>query len=133
MNATIFTRILGLTFILVGIAGTVTGTHAHNLVIFGINMPHNLVHVISGVFAVFASGLGPRASRTFCRIFGVVYGLVTIAGFARIAPVVSYLNINAADNWLHLAISVSCLIAGFGNRKHRRKEHRPYREEALAA
>jgi hypothetical protein len=133
MNIQTFLRILGTTFVLIGIAGTLTGTHAHNLVIFGINMSHNAVHVVTGIAAIAASGMGAASSVLFCRVFGLVYGLVTVAGFAGFDPVVRMLNLNTADNWLHLGVSASCLAYGFGGRKRRRRTRPYHHQEAMAA
>src|SRR5215213_3861399 len=64
--------------ILVGLCGfavpNLLGTH--------LSTTHNLVHLISGAIALyfgFAATLS--AARLFCIIFGVVYGLLGVAGF----------------------------------------------------
>lgn len=107
-----FTMILGVTLLLVGIVGMLTGGHNHTLVIFGINMTHNVVHILSGILALVAALISLKAAKLYCIAFGVVYGLVTLAGFLNIPQVVSLLNLNTADNYLHLGITAACLYFG---------------------
>lgn len=112
MTITKFTLVLGVVFIGGGVLGVITGGHDHNLIIFGINMSHNLVHLLSGALAIAASLSGVKLSKMFCLAFGVVYGVVAVAGFLNVAPIVALLNLNQADNFLHLAIAAGCLYFG---------------------
>ena len=107
-----FTLVLGVVLLAVGVLGILTGGHDHTLIIFGINMTHNLIHVLSGVVALAAAAGGEGYAKKYCLVFGAVYGLVTVGGFINLAPVVQMLNLNAADNVLHLAIAASCLGLG---------------------
>lgn len=71
-------KILGVVFILVGILGFL----APGMMGFHLNLTHNLIHLVSGAVALyfgFAATLS--AARLFCIIFGVVYGLLGVAGF----------------------------------------------------
>ena len=45
-----FSMILGVVLLAVGVVGMLTGGHNHDLIIFGINLTHNIVHILSGVF-----------------------------------------------------------------------------------
>lgn len=70
--------LLGVVFILVGIAGFVApgllGTH--------LSLAHNLVHIISGAVALYFGRVGSlRGAKMFCLVFGVVYLLLGICGF----------------------------------------------------
>lgn len=107
-----FSLLLGVILLAVGVAGWRTGGHDHNLIIFGINMKHNLVHILSGALALLAGLAGEKYAKTYCLAFGAVYGLVTIAGFLHVTQAVQLLNLNQADNFLHLGISVACLGVG---------------------
>lgn len=107
-----FTIILGITLLLVGIVGMLTGGHNHTLVIFGVNLTHNLVHILSGILALAAALISLKAAKMYCMAFGIVYGLVTLAGFLNLPQVVSLLNLNTADNYLHLGITAACLYFG---------------------
>lgn len=71
-------KLLGVVFLLVGIAGFVKpdllGTH--------LTLAHNLVHIISGAIALYLGFAGsPKAAKTFCLVFGLVYLLLGVAGF----------------------------------------------------
>lgn len=107
-----FALVLGIVLLAVGVLGVLTGGHNHTLIIFGINATHNAVHILSGVVAILAAFGGEKYAKLYCLIFGAVYGLVTIAGFLSVAPAVSLLNLNMADNGLHLLISAACLYVG---------------------
>lgn len=71
-------KILGVVFILVGILGFL----APGLLGMHLSLAHNLVHLISGALALyFGFSATLSAARLFCIIFGVVYGLLGVAGF----------------------------------------------------
>ncbi len=108
-----FTILLGIVLLGIGVWGYLTGGHDHELIVFGINFTHNLVHILSGILALGAGLAGVKYAKWYCMLFGVVYGLVTVGGFLAFEPVVTMLNLNMADNLLHLVISASCLWMGF--------------------
>jgi len=112
MTAKSFALILGVVLLAAGVVGWITGGHDHVLVVFGINMTHNLVHLVSGALAIVTAKYGEKAAKTYCLVFGLVYGLVTVAGFLNVAPLVAMLNLNMPDNLLHLAIAAACLGVG---------------------
>jgi len=71
-------KILGVVFLLVGVAGFAApgllGTH--------LSLAHNAVHIISGAIALYFGFAGsPSAARGFCLVFGAVYLLLGIVGF----------------------------------------------------
>jgi hypothetical protein len=102
-------KVMGVVFLVVAAWGFIAGDR---VLIFHVNTAHNLVHLLSGLAAL-AAGFGSvRAARAFCLIFGAVYGLVGVLGFAGVAPVVDLLHLNTADNWLHVFIAVVFLAAG---------------------
>lgn len=111
-----YTMVLGIVLLAIGLIGALTGGHDHELMIFGVNATHNVVHLASGAAAILCAMIGLGAARAFCLLFGIVYGLVMLAGFLGIEPVVRMLNLNMADNFLHLAISASALYFAFAYR-----------------
>lgn len=115
MNALVkpLTGILGLVLTLVGVAGFFANGM---LLLFEVDTVHNIVHLASGLVALFAFSSSQLYSRWYLIIFGLVYGLVTIVGFAT-GGVFGIMAINAADNYLHLAIAAACLIVGLGSKK----------------
>jgi len=76
--ATLVCKVMGVVFIIVAIWGFIDG---HHVLIFHVNTAHNIVHLLSGIFALVCGFVGPRRSKGFCIIFGAVYGLVAILGF----------------------------------------------------
>lgn len=76
-------KLLGVVFLIVGVAGFV----APNLLGTHLSMAHNLVHIISGIVALyfgFAATLS--AARGFALAFGAVYLLLGIVGFIMGSP-----------------------------------------------
>ena len=71
-------KLLGLIFLVVGIAGI----FSHNLLGAHLNMAHNMVHILSAVIALYFGFSGSAGgARAFCMVFGVVYLLLGICGF----------------------------------------------------
>jgi Domain of unknown function (DUF4383) len=76
-------KLLGVVFLLVGIIGFI----APNLLGTHLSMAHNLVHILSGIIALyfgFAASLS--AARGFALAFGAVYLLLGIVGFIMGSP-----------------------------------------------
>ncbi len=106
------TWLFGLVFLVVGILGFFMNPI---LGLFEVNTLHNLVHLVSGAVALIAASMSTSASRSYLVVFGLVYAVVTIAGFLNLALVNDLLQINGADNWLHLLITLVFLIVGFSS------------------
>jgi hypothetical protein len=101
----------GFILVVVGIAGF----FRHEM--FNLTFPpaHNVFHLLSGVIALFA-GLrrGLSGTRLFGIIFGSIYTLLAIAGFAGLrdlGPI--QLDLNLHFNFIHLGVGMLNLIAGF--------------------
>ena len=97
----------------------VTGFFRHEM--FHLTFPpaHNLFHLASGVIAL-GAGLGKNADgpRLFGLIFGTLYTLVALAGFAGLrdlGPIA--LGLNTHYNVIHLGIGLLSLAAGFAAAK----------------
>ena len=125
-------KILGVVFLLVGIAGFVSpgmlGTH--------LSLAHNLVHIISGAIALYFGFAGSASgARTFCLVFGAVYLLLGVVGFVMGAPGISTiagmahqdprlwkvlpgtLELGQMDHIVHVLLGVVFLIGGLLGRK----------------
>ncbi|MDO8648330.1 MAG: DUF4383 domain-containing protein [Candidatus Peregrinibacteria bacterium] len=112
-----FTWILGLVLALVGVAGFFV---EDMLLVFQVDLVHNVIHLVSGIVALVAASRGYQTARHFLIVFGVVYGLVTYLGFTMDGDILGYFSVNMADNYLHAAITAVCLIVGFGTYHHER-------------
>lgn len=113
-------RIAALAFggilVLVGLAGFVPQlvTDGNLFGVFGINAAHNLVHVLTGLLGL---GLGYYAGGgvLYNKVGGVLYLVVFLAGTVALALGSGlYLNLNWADNVLHLALALLVGGVGFG-------------------
>jgi hypothetical protein len=99
----------------------IVGFYRHEM--FHLTFPpaHNLFHLLSGLIALWM-GLGgrPNGVREFGLIFGAIYVLLAIAGFAGLKDLGSIeLGLNSHYNVIHLGIGVLSLAAGFSARKER--------------
>ena len=84
-------------FVAVGILGFFPNPLVSPTGLFAVNTAHNLVHLISG--AVLLAG---------------AYALVAVLGLVMGGPMLlGLVAMNAADHWLHVALAVVILAAGF--------------------
>jgi hypothetical protein len=108
-------KILGVVFVLVGICGfaapTLLGAH--------LNGPHNAVHIVSGLIALYFGFAGSAgAARGFCLLFGIVYLLLGIVGFALgIGPehmfnIGTLLMLGKMDHIIHILLGIIFLAGG---------------------
>jgi len=83
--------------------------------IFHVNAIHNLVHILTGLVALWVAFTGSHATKLFFQIFGIIYGIVAILGFFYgNEDIFGLIANNTADIWLHLGIAVVSLTVGFG-------------------
>lgn len=112
--------VFGWVLLIVGILGFVPGitTDEHLLGIFHVNALHNLVHLVSGLAALYLASKGEESAQMFFKVFGVIYGLVALLGFiVGDGAILGVISNNTADTWLHVVIAVVSLYLGFGPRK----------------
>ncbi len=114
MNTQKAAKWFGWIILIVGIAGFIPGivsTTGLELGIFQVDAMHNIVHILTGLIALMvAPSLG--STKTFFKIFGVVYAIVTILGFVNGGMVLGMM-MNMADNILHVIITLFALYYGF--------------------
>lgn len=113
-------EILGLAFgavyLLVGIVGffitgfdDFAGHGDHTLLIFDINPLHNVVHIVIGIAGLLLSRTLAGA-RTYGWLLAVGYGAAFVYGLVAVGEDWDILNINAADNVLHLGTALVGLV-----------------------
>ncbi len=115
-----FAVIFGLVFLVVGTLGFVPAAAPDGMLlnIFHVNTAHNIVHLASGIIFLFTAmgGVGPL--RMWFQIFGVIYAVVAIWGFAvGTGNTLWVVANNPADTWLHVVLAVVMLFLGFGTAK----------------
>lgn len=119
--------ILGAAFILIGIVGVIMP----GLMSMHLSMAHNLIHLISGAMALtFGYSDNSQKAYNFCVAFGVVYGLLGIAGFVigqpgypgvghmaadqnllRVIP--NVLEFGTMDHGVHILLSAAFLFSAY--------------------
>ncbi len=114
LNAKTAAIVLGVVFVLVGILGFVPNPLVSPTGLFAANTGHNLVHLVSGA-ALLAGAFTAFGASLALKIFGVVYALVAILGlFMGSGMLLGIIQVNHADHWLHVALAIVILAAGFG-------------------
>ena len=123
MTAKTLAIIIGVIFIAVGLLGfidnPVIGTSEN--AIFHADTVHNMVHIISGVLFVLVAMAAPGSAATFMLVFGIIYLALGVLGFATIGEegmtkLLGFLHVNAADNYLHIALGIVIALAGLATR-----------------
>ena len=108
-------KILGVVFLLVGVAGFAAPTllNAH------LTPPHNVVHILSGVVALYFGFAGSLSgAKAFSLVFGFVYLALGILGLALGGPaphrmwVVGPLQLGTSDHAIHILLGVLFLVGG---------------------
>lgn len=112
-----YTYILGAVLTLVGIAGFFLVQNDLLLGIFKVNALHNVVHILSGVIALWSASSGYAYARMYLILFGVIYAAVAVVGLTMGGDIFGLMHVNAEDNYLHIAIAVTCLAVGLGSKK----------------
>jgi hypothetical protein len=112
--------VTGVVFLLIGILGLVspggmnmTADPAPGAVlgIFPVNLLHNVVHLLFGVWGLVAARSFVGAKQ-YAKVGGVVYILLAICGFF-IPTTFGLIPIGGNDIWLHAALGVVLAGAGF--------------------
>lgn len=120
--AQIYSLVFGITLLVAGVAGFFadssfdvgSGVQGDDLIVFEVNGWHNLVHIASGALGLALMGRADTA-RLYALGFGAVYLVVTIWGFIDGSDVLGLIPVNSADNWLHVAIAVTGILAGIAS------------------
>ena len=113
-------EILGLAFgaiyLLVGIVGffitgfdDFAGHTDETLLIFQINPLHNIVHILIGLAGI-ALSRTLAGARTYGWLLAVGYGAAFVYGLLAAGEDWDFLNINAADNVLHILTALVGLV-----------------------
>jgi hypothetical protein len=120
-------QIFGIVFILVAIAGFLaTGmgnmeadpARAPVLVgLFPVNVLHNVVHLLLGIWGVAASRSFGGA-RSYARIAGVLYLLLAVVGYF-VPNGFGFVPLGGNDVWLHGVLGLVLAVVGFTARELR--------------
>jgi hypothetical protein len=114
MTAKTAALVIGIVFIAVGILGFIPNPLVSPTGLFAVDTMHNLVHLISGI--VLLAGVYGFGASLALKIVGIVYAIVAILGFFMVGEdgmMLGLIMVNEADKWLHVALAIVILIAGF--------------------
>ncbi|WP_439691686.1 DUF4383 domain-containing protein [Curtobacterium sp. SP.BCo] len=117
--------LVGVVFLLVGIAGFVPGLTTGDLAgaghgsmamllgLFQVSVLHNVVHLLFGVVGLVAARY-PTGSRMYLVLGGVVYFVLWVYGLftAGHSFGANFVPLNWADNWLHLVLAIGMVALG---------------------
>lgn len=106
--------LFGAILALVGLAAPILAGPNGELLVFGRNYLHDVIHFGSGAAGLVAGYLGGSYAAKYNQALGLVYLLVTILGFAFFGVFADLIALNFADNLLHLALAGAFLVVGFG-------------------
>jgi Domain of unknown function (DUF4383) len=113
----ILALVFGAVYLLVGIVGFfITGfdnfadnTQHESLLFFMINPLHNIVHIVIGLAGLLLARTLAGA-RTYGWLLAVGYGAAFIYGLIAVGKAWDFLNLNWADNILHLVTAAVGLV-----------------------
>ena len=117
----ILALVFGAVYLLVGIIGFfITGfdnfadNDQHEMLLgFMINPLHNIVHIVIGLAGI-ALSRTLAGARTYGWLLVVGYGAAFVYGLFAVGESWDFLNINAADNVLHLLTALVGLVIALG-------------------
>ena len=129
MSTQTFARIWGILFLIVGAAGFVPGLtseHYHpdvtldaglglELGLFPVNVLHNVVHLLFGVWGLLAAR-SMSAASTYGKVVAVSYGLLAIFGLipaAKLWTTFGLIPLYGHDVWLHALLAAPAVYYGF--------------------
>ncbi len=107
-------KIFGIVFIVVGLLGFFNNPV---LGLFEVNTAHNVVHLLLGVILLW--GAKSNASKVL-KWVAIVYFVVALLGFFMASSggmLLGFIDVNAADNWLHLVLALVLFWASMGGKK----------------
>jgi hypothetical protein len=120
-----FCLIVGAVLVLVGLLGFLVNSEFNTgdavagdtLIVFEVNGWHNVVHILTGAFLL-AMSPKHKTARTGALAFAAAYAVVTIYGLVDGDDVLTLVPINAADNVLHIVLTLAALAAGLAPAPH---------------
>lgn len=123
-----FALIIGIAFLAAGILGFVPGITrpAHDAAhlsvdagygylvgLFPVNVLHNLVHLVIGIWGIAASRRY-LAARAFCRSLAVIYGVFAVMGLIpALSTTFGLVPLFGHDIWLHAITALAAAYFGF--------------------
>lgn len=131
MNTRTFALIFGIVFLAVGVLGfvpgmvhpaagdhdvTMTQNYGDLLGLFPVNLLHNVVHILFGLWGLLAYRTLAGA-RGYFRAVAVIYALLTVMGLVpALNTTFGLIPIYGNDVWLHAVLALVAAYFGWMNR-----------------
>lgn len=109
-------QIFGVVFLLVGIAGMIPGLGSYTmdevamLGMFPVNVLHNIVHILFGVWGLMAAGTFAGA-KSYATIAGIIYLVLAALGFVW-PDGFGVVHLGGNNIWLHAALGIVLTAVG---------------------
>lgn len=75
------------------------------------------LHVLTGLMGLYAFNSSQLLSHRYLVAAGLAYAVMTVFGFFFQGEILGFLSVTKLDTYLHLVISIVCLVVGFGSGK----------------
>ena len=132
MNTRTFALLFGIVFLAIGVAGFIPGIttapHAGHpplvvdanygqvLGLFPVNILHNIVHILFGLWGILAYK-SLAGARTYFRAVAIIYALLTVMGLVPgLNTTMGLIPIYGNDVWLHALLALVAAYFGWMNR-----------------
>lgn len=132
MSTRTFALLYGIVFLIVGIAGfipalvenvptvrhelTVDASHGLLFGLFPVNVLHNVVHLLFGVWGVIAYR-SRGAAVTYARAVAIIYAVLMICGFVPgLDTLFGLVPLYGNDIWLHALLALGAAYFGWVHR-----------------
>lgn len=128
MNTRYFSLVLGIVFLLVGVAGFIPGlmhmpeqaadvevteNFGRLFGLFPVNILHNIVHIIFGIWGI-AAYRSYAGARVYSRAVAVIYAVLAVMGFIPgLNTTFGLIPLYGNDIWLHAVIAIAAAYFGF--------------------
>jgi hypothetical protein len=134
MKTRYFALVIGIVYLLVGIVGfipaslsppgvvgpdsarglSVTALHGRLMGLFPVNLLHDVVHVLIGIWGI-AAYRSFDGARAFARGLAIIYGLFAAMGLIpRLDTVFGLVPLYGHDVWLHAVTALVAAYFGWG-------------------
>ena len=128
MNTRYFALVLGIIFLLVGIAGFVPGllqtpepaadvqvtqNFGRLMGLFPVNALHNVVHIVFGIWGI-AAYRSYTGARGYSKAVAVIYAVLAVMGIIPgLNTTFGLIPLYGHDIWLHAVIAIAAAYFGF--------------------
>jgi hypothetical protein len=137
MNTNRIALIYGIVFLVVGVAGFIPGIttpHTHPEVtaqtglgllfgLFPVNLLHNIVHVLFGIWGVFAAR-SLAGARAYFKSVAIIYAILGVMGLIPgLRTTFGLIPLYGHDIWLHFVLAGAAAYFGFARREETTAAH----------